>query len=73
MLQSTIDHIFGFKDEAGTVTVTSSEYIPDLDKLICGCADGTIFITKALNAAIAGLLEGGPLLKGYTLTLFIFT
>ncbi|XP_055971643.1 WD repeat-containing protein 72 [Sorex fumeus] len=63
MSQSIIDHISGFKDETGIVAVTSSEYIPNLDKLICGCEDGTIFITKALNAAIAGLLEGGSLLK----------
>ncbi|XP_029808680.1 WD repeat-containing protein 72 [Suricata suricatta] len=56
---SIIDHVSG----AGTVVVTSSEYISSLDKLICGCEDGTIFITQALNAAKAGLLEGGSLLK----------
>lgn len=47
-----------------TAVVTSSEYVPSLDKLICGCEDGTIFITQALSAAKAGLLEGGSLLKG---------
>ncbi|XP_077737277.1 WD repeat-containing protein 72 isoform X2 [Canis aureus] len=60
MSQSIIDHVSG----AGTVGVTSSEYVPSLDKLICGCEDGTIFITQALNAAKAELLEGGSLLKG---------
>ena len=61
MSQSIIDHVSG----AGTVGVTSSEYVPSLDKLICGCEDGTIFITQALNAAKAELLEGGSLLKGH--------
>ncbi|KAG3261896.1 WD repeat domain 72, transcript variant X1 [Ictidomys tridecemlineatus] len=61
--QSIIDHFSGLEDEAGTAVVTSSEYVPSLDKLICGCEDGTIFITQALNAAKAGLLEGGSLLK----------
>ncbi|XP_053079976.1 WD repeat-containing protein 72 isoform X5 [Acinonyx jubatus] len=56
---SIIDHVPG----AGTVVVTSSEYVSSLDKLICGCEDGTILITQALNAAKAGLLEGGSLLK----------
>ncbi|XP_021028797.1 WD repeat-containing protein 72 isoform X3 [Mus caroli] len=62
--QSITDHFSGSRDEVGmTATITSSEYIPNLDKLICGCEDGTIFITKALNAAKAGLLEGDSLLK----------
>ncbi|KAK2489602.1 hypothetical protein MC885_003432, partial [Smutsia gigantea] len=64
MSQSIIDHLFGSEDGAGTAVVTSSEYVPSLDKLICGYEDGTIFITQALNAAKAGLLEGGSLLKG---------
>ncbi|XP_066132354.1 WD repeat-containing protein 72 isoform X1 [Saccopteryx bilineata] len=63
MSQSIIDYFSGFKDEAGTVVVTSSEYVPSLDKLICGCEDGKIFIIQALNAAKVGLLEGGSLLK----------
>ncbi|XP_004377738.1 WD repeat-containing protein 72 [Trichechus manatus latirostris] len=63
MSQSIIDHLSGFKDGAGTAIVTSSEYVPSLDKLICGCEDGRIFITQALTAAKAGLLEGGSLLK----------
>lgn len=62
--QSIAGHFSGSRDEVGeTATITSSEYVPNLDKLICGCEDGTIFITKALNAAKAGLLEGGSLLK----------
>lgn len=65
MSQSITDYFSGFKDGAGAVVVTSSEYVPSLDKLVCGCEDGTIFITQALNAAKAGLLEGGSLLKGH--------
>ncbi|KAL1782471.1 WD repeat-containing protein 72 isoform X1 [Sigmodon hispidus] len=62
--QSITDHFSGSRDEVGmTATITSSEYIPNLDKLICGCEDGTIFITKALNAAKAGLLGADSLLK----------
>lgn len=61
--QSIADHCSGPRDEMGTATITSSEYIPNLDKLVCGCEDGTIFITKALNAAKAGLLEGDSLWK----------
>ncbi|XP_007933491.1 WD repeat-containing protein 72 [Orycteropus afer afer] len=63
MSQNIIDHLSGFKDGVGTAVVTSSAYVPSLDKLICGCEDGRIFITQALNAAKAGLLEGGSLLK----------
>ncbi|KAB1277956.1 WD repeat-containing protein 72 [Camelus dromedarius] len=65
MSQSIIDHFSGLKDGTGTAVVTSSEYVPSHDKLICGCEDGTIFITQALNAAKAGLLEGNSLLKGH--------
>lgn len=62
--QSIADRFSGSRDEMGmTATITSSEYIPNLDKLVCGCEDGTIFITEALNAAKAGLLEGDPLWK----------
>nr|XP_045016821.1 WD repeat-containing protein 72 isoform X2 [Jaculus jaculus] len=63
MSQNLIDHFSGSKEEAGMAVVTASEYVPSLDKLICGCEDGMIFITKALNAAKAGLLEGGCSLK----------
>ncbi|XP_058150211.1 WD repeat-containing protein 72 [Dasypus novemcinctus] len=63
MSQSIIDHLSECKGGAGTAIVTSSEYVPSLDKLICGCEDGRIFITQALNAAKAGLLDGGSLLK----------
>ncbi|XP_004639101.2 WD repeat-containing protein 72 isoform X2 [Octodon degus] len=57
--QSILDHFSGFGDEGAAEAVTASEYVPRLDKLICGCADGTIFITQALNAAQAGLLDLG--------------
>ncbi|KAM6201075.1 WD repeat-containing protein 72 [Rhynchocyon petersi] len=59
MSQSILDHLAG----TGSTIVTSSEYVPSLDKLICGCDDGRIVITQALSAARAGLLEGASLLK----------
>ncbi|XP_075387809.1 WD repeat-containing protein 72 [Tenrec ecaudatus] len=63
MSQNIIDHLCGFKEGIGTAVVTSSVYVPSLDKLICGCEDGSIFITQGVHAAKAGLLEGGALLK----------
>ncbi|XP_060034221.1 WD repeat-containing protein 72 isoform X2 [Erinaceus europaeus] len=61
--QNTTSCFSGFQDEMETVVITSSEYVPTLDKLICGCEDGTIFIIQALNAAKVGLLEGSSSLK----------
>ncbi|XP_068954191.1 WD repeat-containing protein 72 isoform X2 [Petaurus breviceps papuanus] len=60
---SIIDGFCTLKDGAGSPAVTSSMYIPNFDKLICGCEDGRIFITLALNAAKAGLLEDNALFK----------
>ncbi|XP_007480041.2 WD repeat-containing protein 72 isoform X2 [Monodelphis domestica] len=60
---SIIDGFCAFEDGAGSPAVTSSMFIPDFDKLICGCEDGRIFITLALNAAKAGLLEDNALFR----------
>ncbi|XP_005376683.1 PREDICTED: WD repeat-containing protein 72 isoform X1 [Chinchilla lanigera] len=61
--QSILEHFSGFGGEAGAEAITASEYVPSLDKLICGCEDGTILITQALNAAQAGLLDVGSVPK----------
>ncbi|XP_029430360.1 WD repeat-containing protein 72 [Rhinatrema bivittatum] len=55
-LQGIIGHLYS--------AVTSSLYIPNLDKLVCGCEDGKIVITIALHAIRARLLEDCSLLKG---------
>ncbi|XP_074090747.1 WD repeat-containing protein 72 [Macrotis lagotis] len=60
---SIIDGFCAPENGAGSPAVTSSMYIPNFDKLICGCEDGRIFITLALNAAKAGLLEDNALFK----------
>ncbi|XP_010607358.1 WD repeat-containing protein 72 isoform X3 [Fukomys damarensis] len=57
--QSILDRFSGSGDEAGAPAVTTSEYVPSLDRLICGCEDGAIFVTQALNVARAGLLHSG--------------
>ncbi|XP_015275227.1 PREDICTED: WD repeat-containing protein 72 [Gekko japonicus] len=41
----------------------SSVYIPSLDKLVCGCEDGRIFIVPALQAVKTRLLEEVSVLK----------
>ncbi|EHB18138.1 WD repeat-containing protein 72 [Heterocephalus glaber] len=59
MSQSTLDRFPGPGGKAGAAAVTASEYVPGLDRLICGCEDGMVFITWALSAARAGLLDSG--------------
>lgn len=63
MSEGIIDHLCASKDGTGSAAVISSVYIPNLDKLVCGCEDGKIFITLALHAAKARLLENISLLK----------
>ncbi|XP_072483769.1 LOW QUALITY PROTEIN: WD repeat-containing protein 72-like [Notamacropus eugenii] len=67
MSPSIIDGFCALEDGVGSPAVTSSMYIPNFDKLMCGCEDGRIFITLALNAAKAGLLEDSALFKKGTL------
>ncbi|KAM4748997.1 WD repeat-containing protein 72 [Rhinophrynus dorsalis] len=64
MSEGIIDHLCTPEEGMAYATVTSSVYIPNLDKLVCGCADGKIVITFALHAARARLLKDHPLLKG---------
>ncbi|XP_065590379.1 WD repeat-containing protein 72 [Cyrtonyx montezumae] len=55
--ESIIDHLCGSKDGIENAVVTSSVYIPSLDKLVCGCENGEILITLGLETARARLLE----------------
>ncbi|XP_075431833.1 WD repeat-containing protein 72 isoform X1 [Ascaphus truei] len=64
MSEGIIDHLCVPEEGTTYAAVTSSIYIPSLDKLVCGCEDGKIVITLALHAARARLLEDHPLLKG---------
>ncbi|XP_060138674.1 WD repeat-containing protein 72 isoform X3 [Zootoca vivipara] len=61
--EGIIDHLCGAENGMGSVAITSSIYIPSLDKLVCGFADGRIFILLALQAAKARLMGKGSLLK----------
>uniref|UniRef100_A0A8D0GGW4 WD repeat domain 72 n=1 Tax=Sphenodon punctatus TaxID=8508 RepID=A0A8D0GGW4_SPHPU len=63
MSEGIIDHLCESKDGSESAAVISSVYIPNLDKLVCGCEDGKIFIVLALHAAKARLLEDISLLK----------
>lgn len=60
---SIIDYFCGAEEGSTSATICSSVYIPSLDKLVCGCEDGRIFIVLALQAAKAMLLEDTSLLK----------
>ncbi|XP_053318494.1 WD repeat-containing protein 72 [Spea bombifrons] len=64
MSEGIIDHIRIAKDDKASAAVTASIYIPNLDKLVCGCEDGKIVVTIALHAARARLLEDHQLLNG---------
>eukprot|EP00076_Gallus_gallus_P044297 XP_025009835.1 WD repeat-containing protein 72 isoform X2 [Gallus gallus] len=57
MAEGIIDHLCDSKDGIENAVVTSSVYIPSLDKLVCGCENGEIFITPGLETARARLLE----------------
>uniref|UniRef100_A0A8C3SU68 WD repeat domain 72 n=1 Tax=Chelydra serpentina TaxID=8475 RepID=A0A8C3SU68_CHESE len=63
MSEGIIDHLCASKDGTESAAVTSSVYVPNLDKLVCGCEDGKIFVTLALHAAKARILEDISLLK----------
>lgn len=57
MAEGIIDHLCDSKDGIENAVVTSSVYIHSLDKLVCGCENGEIFITPGLETARARLLE----------------
>lgn len=63
MLESLIDHC-ATDNGIGSVVVSSSVYIPSLDRLVCGCENGDIFVTPGLKTARARLLENRAVLKG---------
>ncbi|XP_027323012.1 WD repeat-containing protein 72 isoform X2 [Anas platyrhynchos] len=57
MSEGIIDHLCASKYGIESAVVTSSVYIPSLDKLVCGCENGKIFVTLGLKTARARLLE----------------
>uniref|UniRef100_A0A8C6K2X3 WDR72-like alpha-solenoid domain-containing protein n=1 Tax=Melopsittacus undulatus TaxID=13146 RepID=A0A8C6K2X3_MELUD len=59
--EGIIDHLCASKDGIESAVVSSSVYIPSLDKLVCGCENGKIFVTLGLNTARARLLENTSL------------
>ncbi|XP_054243982.1 WD repeat-containing protein 72 [Indicator indicator] len=61
MSEDIIDHFCASEDRSAVVS--SSVYIPSLNKLVCGCESGKILVTLGLKAARARLLENIPLLK----------
>uniref|UniRef100_A0A663LWG6 WD repeat domain 72 n=1 Tax=Athene cunicularia TaxID=194338 RepID=A0A663LWG6_ATHCN len=63
MSEGIIDHLCASKDGIKSAVVSSSVYIPSLDKLVCGCENGKIFVTLGLKTARARLLENISLLK----------
>ncbi|XP_009992730.1 PREDICTED: WD repeat-containing protein 72 [Chaetura pelagica] len=63
MSEGIIDHLCTSKDGIESAAVSSSVYIPSLDKLVCGCENGKIFVTLGLKTARARLLENITLLK----------
>lgn len=64
MSEGIIDHLCASKDGIESAVVSSSVYISSLDKLVCGCENGKIFVTLGLKTARARLLENITLLKG---------
>ncbi|KAM6308748.1 WD repeat-containing protein 72 [Aegotheles albertisi] len=64
MSEGIIDHLCASKDGIESAAVSSSVYIPSLDKLVCGCENGKIFVTLGLKTARTRLLENVTLLKG---------
>uniref|UniRef100_A0A8C3NGQ8 WDR72-like alpha-solenoid domain-containing protein n=2 Tax=Thraupidae TaxID=400783 RepID=A0A8C3NGQ8_GEOPR len=63
MSEGIIDQLCGSEDGFGSAVVSSSVYIPGLDKLVCGCDNGKIFVTLGLETARARLLENISFLK----------
>ncbi|KAM6351775.1 WD repeat-containing protein 72 [Alca torda] len=57
MSEGIIDHLCASKDGIESAVVSSSVYIPSLDKLVCGCENGKIFVTLGLKMARARLLD----------------
>ncbi|XP_067827567.1 WD repeat-containing protein 72-like isoform X5 [Heptranchias perlo] len=64
MTEEITDQLGVLPNGIQTGLITASVYIPDLDKLVCGCENGRIIITLGLHAARAQLLVEHSLLKG---------
>ncbi|XP_071611252.1 WD repeat-containing protein 72 [Heliangelus exortis] len=60
--EGIIDHLCASNDGSENAAITSSVYIPSLDKLVCGCENGKIFVTPGLETAKAKLF-GNTALK----------
>ncbi|XP_071424836.1 WD repeat-containing protein 72 isoform X2 [Pithys albifrons albifrons] len=63
MSEGIIDHLCASEDGIGAAVVSSSVYLPGLDKLVCGCENGKIFVTLGLKTARARLLGNMSLFK----------
>ncbi|XP_014729453.1 PREDICTED: WD repeat-containing protein 72 isoform X4 [Sturnus vulgaris] len=63
MSEGIIDQLCGSEDGFESAVVTSSVYIRGLDKLVCGCENGKIFVTLGLKTARARLLENISFIK----------
>ncbi|KAJ7409494.1 hypothetical protein WISP_115303 [Willisornis vidua] len=63
MSEGIIDHLCASEDGIGAAVVSSSVYLSGLDKLVCGCENGKIFVTLGLKTARARLLGNMSLLK----------
>ncbi|XP_008490266.1 WD repeat-containing protein 72 [Calypte anna] len=61
--EGIIDHLCASNDGIENAAITSSVYIPSLDKLVCGCENGKIFVTPGLKTTKAILLQNTALLK----------
>ncbi|XP_067827561.1 WD repeat-containing protein 72-like isoform X1 [Heptranchias perlo] len=65
MTEEITDQLGVLPNGIQTGLITASVYIPDLDKLVCGCENGRIIITLGLHAARAQLLVEHSLLKAW--------
>ncbi|XP_010217598.1 PREDICTED: WD repeat-containing protein 72 [Tinamus guttatus] len=63
MSEGIIDYLCAFEDGNENAVISSSIYIPTLDKLVCGCENGKIFVTLALKTLRAKLLENTSVSK----------
>ncbi|KAJ7407986.1 WD repeat-containing protein 72 [Pitangus sulphuratus] len=65
MSEGIIDHLCASEDGIEAAVVSSSVYISGLDKLVCGCENGKIFVTLGLKTARARLLGNISLFKDH--------
>uniref|UniRef100_UPI00398F1F16 WD repeat-containing protein 72-like n=1 Tax=Pristiophorus japonicus TaxID=55135 RepID=UPI00398F1F16 len=65
MTEEITDQLGGLPNGIQAGLITASVYIPNLDKLVCGCENGRIIITLGLHIARAQLLVEHSLLKAW--------